>query len=131
MADALSKCMPEGRTIRFGKEMLRGSVAVAYYRLADAATKLAAGFAGTAAPLQTIPNPELTTTLYWREPMDLYFAPLSCSLATRIALYETGQEAGFYRAVMATKQTEDGRDYLAINPKGQGACAKSPMQARC
>lgn len=51
--------------------------------------------------------------------MDLYFAPLSCSLATRIALYETGQEAGFYRVVMATKQTEDGRDYLAINPKGQ------------
>lgn len=58
MADALSKCMPEGRTIRFGKEMLRGSVAVAYYRLADAATKLAAEPAGTAAPLQTVPNPD-------------------------------------------------------------------------
>lgn len=40
MGDALSKCMPEGRTVRFGKEMLRGSLAVAYYRLADAAVKL-------------------------------------------------------------------------------------------
>ena len=51
--------------------------------------------------------------------MDLYFAPLSCSLATRIALYESGQEAGFHQVVLATKQTTDGRDYLAINPKGQ------------
>lgn len=39
MGDALSNCMPEGRTVRFSKEMLRGSIAVAYYRLADAAIK--------------------------------------------------------------------------------------------
>ena len=26
--------------------------------------------------------------------MDLYFAPLACSLATRIAIYEAGAQAG-------------------------------------
>lgn len=51
--------------------------------------------------------------------MDLYFAPLSCSLATRIALYESGQPAGFHQVVLATKKTTAGADYLAINPKGQ------------
>jgi glutathione S-transferase len=51
--------------------------------------------------------------------MDLYFAPLSCSLASRIVLYESGQDAGFHEVVLSTKQTKDGRDYWAINPKGQ------------
>ena len=51
--------------------------------------------------------------------MDLYFAPLSCSLATRIALYESGQEASFHEVVLSTRKTRDGADYLAINPKGQ------------
>ena len=27
--------------------------------------------------------------------MDLYFSPLACSMATRIALYEAGSEANF------------------------------------
>ena len=30
-----------------------------------------------------------------RQPMDLYFSPLACSLATRIALYEAGAEANY------------------------------------
>lgn len=51
--------------------------------------------------------------------MDLYFAPLSCSLATRIALYESGQAANFYQVLLATRRTTAGEDYLAINPKGQ------------
>lgn len=51
--------------------------------------------------------------------MDLYFAPLSCSLATRIALYESGQPAGFHEVLLSTKKTKAGADYLAINPKGQ------------
>ncbi|WP_293003809.1 glutathione transferase GstA [Nevskia sp.] len=51
--------------------------------------------------------------------MDLYFAPLSCSLATRIALYESGQSAGFHQVTLSTKRTASGADYLAINPKGQ------------
>lgn len=40
MYDGLSRCMPEGSTVRFGRETLRGAIAVAYYRLADAARKL-------------------------------------------------------------------------------------------
>jgi glutathione S-transferase len=51
--------------------------------------------------------------------MDLYFAPLSCSLATRIAIYEAGLPAQFHQVTLATKTLADGRDYLAINPKGQ------------
>ena len=51
--------------------------------------------------------------------MDLYFAPFSCSLATRIALYESGQEARFHRVSLMDKTLMDGSDYLAINPKGQ------------
>lgn len=51
--------------------------------------------------------------------MDLYFAPLSCSLASRIALYEAGIPANFHQVTLMTKRLADGRDYLAINPKGQ------------
>ena len=51
--------------------------------------------------------------------MDLYFAPLSCSLASRMALYESGQDAGFHEVVLSTKKTTTGEDFLKINPKGQ------------
>jgi glutathione S-transferase len=51
--------------------------------------------------------------------MDLYFAPLSCSLATRIALYESDQPAQFHEVELGTKRLKGGGDYLAINPKGQ------------
>ena len=51
--------------------------------------------------------------------MELYFAPLSCSLASRIALYEAGLDAEFHQVTLMTKTLADGRDYLAINPKGQ------------
>jgi glutathione S-transferase len=51
--------------------------------------------------------------------LDLYFAPLSCSLASRIALYEAGMDARFHQVALATKQLPDGSDYRAINPKGQ------------
>ena len=51
--------------------------------------------------------------------MELSFAPLSCSLATRIAIYEAGLDAGFHQVVLSTKQTTDGADSLKINPKGQ------------
>jgi len=58
--------------------------------------------------------------------MDLYFAPLSCSLATRIALYEAGLAAGFHQVTLSTKQLADGSDYLAINPKGQVPALLTP-----
>lgn len=51
--------------------------------------------------------------------MELYFAPLSCSLATRIALYEAGLPAGFHQVTLSTKRLDNGDDYLVVNSKGQ------------
>lgn len=52
--------------------------------------------------------------------MDLYFAPLACSMATRIALYEVGGEANFIQADTRTKRlVADGADFLLVNPLGQ------------
>jgi glutathione S-transferase len=49
--------------------------------------------------------------------MDLYFAPLACSMATRIAFYDAGTEANYiYRD--RKKRLPDGSDFLAINPLG-------------
>jgi glutathione S-transferase len=56
--------------------------------------------------------------------MELYFAPLACSMATRIALYEAGAEAR-YRCVdpAAKRVLADGSDFYAVNPMGHGAGA--------
>lgn len=43
LGPALSRCLPEGQTLRFGKVALRGSVAINYYRLAHAARASAGG----------------------------------------------------------------------------------------
>ncbi len=51
--------------------------------------------------------------------MDLYFAPLACSLATRIALYEAGAEAAFVQVDTTTKRVADGSDFRAVNAMGQ------------
>ncbi len=51
--------------------------------------------------------------------MDLYFAPLACSLATRIALYETDQPADFICVDRLAGKLEDGSDYQALNAMGQ------------
>jgi glutathione S-transferase len=51
--------------------------------------------------------------------MELYFAPLACSMATRIALYEAGAEPKFTYVDTRAKRTADGADFLAINPLGQ------------
>jgi glutathione S-transferase len=51
--------------------------------------------------------------------MELYFAPMACSLATRIALYEAGVEAKFTAVDLKAKRTADGADFLAVNPMGQ------------
>jgi glutathione S-transferase len=50
--------------------------------------------------------------------MKLYFSPLACSLATRIALYEAGATATYVRVDGKTKKTEDGRDFSTINSLG-------------
>ena len=49
--------------------------------------------------------------------MQLYFAPLACSMATRIALYETGANAQYIQRDR-NKRLPDGSDFTAINPLG-------------
>lgn len=55
--------------------------------------------------------------------MQLYFAPLACSAATRMALYEAGATADFIYVDIHTnphaRLLADGTDYHAINPMGQ------------
>jgi glutathione S-transferase len=52
--------------------------------------------------------------------MDLYFSPFSCSLATRVTLYELGLPANFQQVNLYNKTlAADGTDYLKVNPKGQ------------
>ena len=51
--------------------------------------------------------------------MDLYFSPLACSMATRIALYEAGSQANFIEVDPRTKKVlKDSSDFYAVNPLG-------------
>ena len=51
--------------------------------------------------------------------MDLYFSPLACSMATRVALYEAGAEANYLEVDSPTKKVlKDGSDFRAVNPIG-------------
>jgi len=50
--------------------------------------------------------------------MDLYFSPMACSLASRIALYEASADARYIEVDPKTKRTLDGADYLKIYPLG-------------
>ncbi|AKU94553.1 Glutathione S-transferase [Labilithrix luteola] len=50
--------------------------------------------------------------------MELYFSPLACSLATRIAFYEAGASATYVEVDTKTKTTLDGRDFRKLNPLG-------------
>jgi glutathione S-transferase len=51
--------------------------------------------------------------------MDLYFSPLACSMATRIALYEAGANANFLEVDPKTKVVlRDGSDFHKVNPLG-------------
>src|SRR5271168_1763963 len=51
--------------------------------------------------------------------MDLYFSPLACSMATRIALYEAGANANFLEVDPKTKVVQnDGSDFRNVNPLG-------------
>ncbi|MGJ4892796.1 glutathione binding-like protein [Bradyrhizobium sp. HKCCYLRH3099] len=51
--------------------------------------------------------------------MDLYFSPLACSLATRIALYEAGAAATYLEVDPKTKIVlKDGSDFRTVNPLG-------------
>ncbi len=51
--------------------------------------------------------------------MDLYFSPLACSMATRIALYEAGADAAYLEVDPKTKRVlRDDSDFYPINPLG-------------
>jgi glutathione S-transferase len=50
--------------------------------------------------------------------MILYLAPGACSLADHIALHEAGLAFDRVKVDLKAHRTEDGRDFLAINPKG-------------
>ena len=50
--------------------------------------------------------------------MKLYYSPGACSQAAHIVLHETGFSHDSARVDLRAKKTEDGSDYLRINPKG-------------
>ena len=51
--------------------------------------------------------------------MDLYFSPLACSMATRIAFYEAGGTANYLEVDPRTKVVQtDGSDFRRINSLG-------------
>lgn len=51
--------------------------------------------------------------------MDVYFSPLACSMATRVALYEAGEAATYLEVDPKTKVVQnDGSSFLQVNPLG-------------
>jgi glutathione S-transferase len=50
--------------------------------------------------------------------MELYASPMACSLASHITAVEAGIPITIHYVNGATKQTDDGRDYLEIAPNG-------------
>jgi glutathione S-transferase len=50
--------------------------------------------------------------------MKLYYMPGACSLSPHIVAREAGIEIQLVKVDGKTKRTEDGADFLAINPKG-------------
>lgn len=51
--------------------------------------------------------------------MKLYYSPGACSMASHIVLREIGAAFEIERVDGATKVTERGADFLAVNPKGK------------
>ncbi|WP_419421116.1 glutathione transferase GstA [Legionella sp. D16C41] len=50
--------------------------------------------------------------------MKLYYTKGACSLVERIIINELGVNAQYESVNLKTKETETGKDFLAINPKG-------------
>lgn len=58
--------------------------------------------------------------------MRLYYAPGACSLASHIALQESGLPYQAVRVDLGSKKTSDGGDYNAINRKGYVPALRLP-----
>lgn len=50
--------------------------------------------------------------------MKLYYSPGACSLSPHIVARELGLDLALEKVDIKTKQTEAGRDFLQVNPKG-------------
>lgn len=50
--------------------------------------------------------------------MKLYYSPGTCALAPHIVALESGQQVELVKVDLRAKKTENGDDYLQINPKG-------------
>jgi glutathione S-transferase len=50
--------------------------------------------------------------------MKLYYSPGACSLAPHIVAREAALDVALEKVDLGAKKTENGRDYLSINPKG-------------
>ncbi|MGB7407075.1 MAG: glutathione binding-like protein, partial [Pontixanthobacter sp.] len=50
--------------------------------------------------------------------MKLYYAPGACSLASHIALIESGEAFDAIKVDLGKHETEDGKDFYAISPRG-------------
>lgn len=50
--------------------------------------------------------------------MKLYYSPSACSLSPHIVLREAGVDFELERVDMASRRTETGADFMAVNPKG-------------
>jgi glutathione S-transferase len=51
--------------------------------------------------------------------MELYFAPLACSMASRISFYEADAPVTFRLVDTRAGKVQDGTDFATINPMGQ------------